>query len=158
MLRIVAILALLALAAPQTSVAQSAEDPNAVEPTNGIYRVQQDSWVYRGPSAQSGGVRYARAGSSIHVIGATRDFVRVQTAEGDIGYLPRSGVMSFRPADENFILSRDTGVYAQSHLSSQQLTTVHRGRNVHVVGVEFSFLKIRMKSGLEGFIPVQAVE
>jgi hypothetical protein len=35
---------------------------------------------------------------------------------------------------------------------------VHQGHAVHVVGIALSYMKIRMKSGLEGYIPSSALE
>jgi len=35
---------------------------------------------------------------------------------------------------------------------------VHRGRYVHVVGQALNYLKIRMKDGTEGYVPMAAAQ
>jgi len=35
---------------------------------------------------------------------------------------------------------------------------VHQGHAVHVIGIALSYMKIRMKSGLEGYIQASALE
>jgi len=35
---------------------------------------------------------------------------------------------------------------------------VHSGHDVHVVGVALNYMKIRMKDGKEGYIPIRSLE
>ena len=35
---------------------------------------------------------------------------------------------------------------------------IYQGRNIHIVGLSLNYMKIRMKSGLEGFVPITALE
>jgi uncharacterized protein YgiM (DUF1202 family) len=129
-----------------------------LEYATGSYRLTQDSMAYSRPSLQSHAIKAVHAGKLVKVTGATLTFVRVQLSDNETGYIPVDAVTLLRPADRNYILSADTPVYSRPHLSSQQTALVHRGRNVHVVGVELNYLRIRMRDGVEGFIPVSTVE
>ena len=137
--------------------AQASSDVEKVEPAQGQYVLQEDSPAYRGPNAESGELRQVHAGKKIVVTGATRDFAQVTLKDGAVGYVRLFAIALLRPADNNFILSSDTPVYAGPHLANSTVATVHRGSYVHVVGVELYYLKIRLDNGTEGFIPVAAV-
>ncbi len=57
-----------------------------------------------------------------------------------------------------FLLSHDSPVYNDLNTSSQVVAHVHRGKYVMVTGVGNKWLKIRLRSGIVGFIPTSAVE
>lgn len=113
---------------------------------------------YKRPSTDADRVKQVHAGHRVIVTGATRDFVEVHLSDGSTGYVPLGVVELFRPSDKILTLSSNTGVYAGPHLGNAKLATVHRGQNVHVIGVELSYLKIKTADGVEGFIPVSTVQ
>jgi hypothetical protein len=49
-------------------------------------------------------------------------------------------------------------VLARPNKWSKQLAEVHQNHDVHVVGVALDYMRIRMKSGLEGYIRIGALE
>jgi tetratricopeptide (TPR) repeat protein len=57
-----------------------------------------------------------------------------------------------------FLLSHDSPVYHEAKSGSQVVAQVHRGKYVMVTGIGDKWLRIRMRSGLVGFIPTTAVE
>jgi hypothetical protein len=63
-----------------------------------------------------------------------------------------------KPTDKIFMLSHDAGVLEKPNRWAKKLAEVHHGHNVHVIGVSLNYAQIRMKSGLEGFIPMTAME
>jgi len=129
-----------------------------LEFARGTYRLMQDATAFSRPSPTSRPITQLRAGNLVKVTGATLDFVRVVLSDGEVGYVPSAAVTLFRPGHRNYWVTRDSPVYARPNLASQQVATVHQGHNAHVIGVELNYLKIRMRSGLEGFVPVSAVE
>jgi len=154
----VAILALLLFSSGSSVCAEHHRDIDAVEPSQGRFTLQQDSWAYKSPSMDSEHVKQVHAGHHVIVTGATRDFVQVHLSDGSTGYIPLEVVALFRPADKMLTLSSDAGVYAGPHLGNAKLATLHRGQSIHVIGVELSYLKVRTDSGVEGFVPVSAVQ
>jgi hypothetical protein len=141
MLRMVAVLALFVSAAIASSAfAQTTPDGASVEPAQGKYQLLQDSPAYRGPSADSGELRPVHAGRKIVVTGATKYFAQVSLRDGAIGYVPLSAIALLRPADNSFILSSDTALYAGPHLANSTVATLHRGSYVHVIGVALYYL------------------
>lgn len=86
------------------------------------------------------------------------DFVQVVLNDGQTAYVPHYSVALFRAAERNYILGFNTPVYSRPYRASETLAEVHQGRNVHVIGVELDYLKIRMRNGTEGYVPVSSVE
>ena len=123
-----------------------------------MYPLTRDAWAYKSPNPKSTKIKRVHEGKMVNVVGIGRGYAKVELRDGQTAYVPTSAVALLKPADQAFVLSSDTPVYSGPSTSSGRLAEVHRGRNVHVVGVEFNYLKIRMKDGVEGFIPVSAVE
>ena len=158
MLRMVSVLALFVSATILSlAFAQATPDGARVEPAQGKYTLLQNSSAYRGPSVESGELRPVHAGKKVVVTGATKDFAQVRLKDGAIGYVPLSAIALLRPADNSFILSSDTPLYAGPHLANSTVATLHRGSYVHVIGVALYYLEIRLENGVVGFIPVGAV-
>jgi tetratricopeptide (TPR) repeat protein len=57
-----------------------------------------------------------------------------------------------------FLLSHDSPVYDDTTATSRVVAHVHRGKYVMVTGVGDKWLRIRLRSGIVGFIPTSAVE
>jgi len=129
-----------------------------IEYAQGSYRLMQGSIAYSFPSFRSRQLKAIGAGNLITVTGATLHFVRVRLDDGETGYIPISAVELFRPANRDYWLTADSPVYQRPNLLSPPIAEVHRTRNAHVIGVELNYLKIRMRNGVEGYIPVSAVE
>ncbi|MGC1679387.1 MAG: hypothetical protein WA740_17780, partial [Candidatus Binataceae bacterium] len=55
-----------------------------------------------------------------------------------------------------FKLTANAAVLDKPDRWGKKLSEVHAGFDVHVVGIALSYVQIRMKSGLEGFIPTSA--
>ncbi len=157
-MRTIVVLVLLLFSWAFSAVAKDFRDITAVEPFRGRFALQYDSWAYKRPSTDADRVKQVHAGHRVIVTGATRDFVEVHLSDGSTGYVPLGVVELFRPSDKILTLSSNTGVYAGPHLGNAKLATVHRGQNVHVIGVELSYLKIKTADGVEGFIPVSTVQ
>lgn len=163
-MRTIAILALFLLFSPvvpsfaQGNPDQTLPDIQALEPAQGRFKLVQDSWAYKSPSTDSDHLKEVYAGHQVIVTGSTRDFVQVRLKDGSTGYIPLAVVAAFHPAEKMLTVSSDAGVYAGPHLGNAKLAKVQRGQNVHVIGVELYYLKIRTDDGVEGFIPVGAVQ
>ena len=102
--------------------------------------------------------RQMSAGKFVDVTGSTHYYLQVRLKSGQTGYLDPSAVELVKPADKVFVLSHDAGVLDKPNRWAKKLAEVHQGHNVHVVGVSLNYMRIRMKSGLEGFIPMTALE
>ncbi|HEY6342938.1 MAG TPA: hypothetical protein VIY49_15705 [Bryobacteraceae bacterium] len=133
-------------------------EPPVIEPARGTYRLIQNSSAYSLPDLQSRTIKPVHAGYLVRVTGATMDFVQVVLNDGQTAYVPHYSVALFRAAERNYILGFNTPVYSRPYRASETLAEVHQGRNVHVIGVELDYLKIRMRNGTEGYVPVSSVE
>ncbi len=114
--------------------------------------------VYSAPAKSSKHIEQLSPDKFVIVTGSTHYFLQVKLKTGQTGYIDPSAVDLVRPADKIFVLTHDAGVLEKPNRWAKKLGEVHQGRNVHVVGLSLNYMKIRMKSGLEGFIPITALE
>jgi hypothetical protein len=84
--------------------------------------------------------------------------VQVKLKNGSVAYVLADDAYLTVPADKIFRLTSDTPVLERPNKWAKQLAIVHQGHDVHVVGVALSYMKIQMKSGLEGYITTRALE
>jgi hypothetical protein len=130
----------------------------AVEPTHAMLKLKSDTWIYAGPETSSRTLEHVGAGKFLNVTGSTHYFVQVKLKNGATGYVPLSAIELTRPQDKIMRLSTDSAVLSQPNRYGKKLSEVHLGHDVHVIGVSMNYVKIRMKSGLEGYIPMTAAE
>jgi hypothetical protein len=129
-----------------------------VEPTHAMLKLKKDAWAYAGPEASSGTLERVHAGKFVNVTGSTHYYLQVKLKSGATGYVPISATELTRPQDKIMRLSTDAGVLSQPNRYGKKLSEVHQGHDVHVIGVSMNYVKIRMKSGIEGYIPMTAAE
>ena len=123
-----------------------------------MLKIKKDTWTYAGPEASSPPLERLHAGKFVDVTGSTHYFLQVKLKNGSTGYLPISAVELTRPEDKIMRLSTDAGVLSQPNRYGKKLSEVHQGHDIHVIGVSMNYIKIRMKSGLEGYVPMTATE
>jgi hypothetical protein len=129
-----------------------------VEPAHARIKLKEDAWVFTRPTKSSKHVERVHADKYIEVTGTTRNYLRVKLKSGQDGYLPISAVEMTRPADKIFQLTSNAPVLSEPSHWGKKLSEVHKGHNVHVVGISLNYMKIRMKDGVEGYIPTTALE
>ena len=110
------------------------------------------------PSKSSKTIETAQAGKVINVTGSTHYFLRVKLKSGETGYLDPAAADLVKPTDKIFALTSNAAVLEKPNRWAKKLSEVHKGHDVHVIGVALNYTKIKMKSGLEGFIPMNALE
>jgi hypothetical protein len=120
--------------------------------------VKQDTWAYAAPAKSSRQLEQLHADQFVSLTGLTHYFARVKLKDSQIGYVLLSDLELSRPTDKIFQLTRDTPVLSQPSRFGQKLAEVHSGHDVHVIGTSMNYMKIRMKSGLEGYITASALE
>jgi hypothetical protein len=139
-----------AMAAPVKSV--------PVEPAQARLPLKEDTWIYAQPSNRSAHVEKGEKGKFVMVTGTTHYFLRVKLKSGQDGYVQAETVALATPADKLFMLTHDAPVLDAPNHWGKKVSEVHQGHAVHVVGIALSYMKIRMKSGMEGYIPSSALE
>jgi hypothetical protein len=92
------------------------------------------------------------------VTGSTHYFLRVKLKNGQDGFVMADAVEIAAPADKLFTLTHDAPVLNAPNRWGKKMSQVHQGHAVHVVGVALNYMKIRMHSGMEGYIPSSALE
>ncbi len=129
-----------------------------IEPAQARVKLLNDTPVLSQPSKSSKTIETAHAGKFIEVTGSTHYFLQVSLKSGQTGYIDPSAVELVRPTDKIFALTSDAAVLEKPNKWSKKLSEVHKGHDVHVIGVALNYTKIKMKSGLEGYIPMSALE
>jgi tetratricopeptide (TPR) repeat protein len=66
--------------------------------------------------------------------------------------------LKVRPFDKKFLLTHDSPVYQTPQESANVVAQVHRGKYVKVTGIAGNWLRIQLRTGIIGFIPVTAAE
>lgn len=129
-----------------------------VEPAHARIKLKEDAWVFTRPTKWSKHVERVHADKYVEITGTTRNYLRVKLKSGQEAYLPISAVEITRPADKIFQLTSNAPVLSEPSHWGKKLSEVHKGHSVHVVGVSLNYMKIRMKDGVEGYIPTTALE
>jgi hypothetical protein len=129
-----------------------------VEPAHARIKLKEDAWVFTRPTKSSKHVERVHADKFVEITGTTRYYLRVKLKSGQEGYLPISAVEITRPADKIFQLTSNAPVLSEPSHWGKKLSEVHKGHSVHVVGISLNYMKIRMKDGVEGYIPTTALE
>jgi hypothetical protein len=136
----------------------STADSSAPEPAQGHLKLIHDSFAYKRPSKSSTKIQPVQEGKFINVIGTTRHYAQVRLKNDEIAYVPLDAIDLVKPTDKRFTLTADSAVLSAPNHTSIKVAEVHRGRDVHVVGIAMNYAKIRMKNGTEGFIPIHVLE
>ncbi len=129
-----------------------------VEAARAKLKLVTDTPIYAAPSKSSKQIEKGEAGKFVNVTGSTHYFLQVKLKSGQTGYLDPAAVDLVKPADKIFALTSDAPVLDKPNRWGKKVAEVHKGHDVHVIGVALSYTKIRMKSGLEGFITMTAMQ
>ena len=129
-----------------------------IEPAQARLKVLQDAPVYSAPAKTSKHIEQLTTGKFVEVTGSTHYYLQVQLKSGQTGYIDPSAVEVVKPTDKVFVLTHDAGVLDKPNRWGKKLAEVHQSHNVHVIGIALNYVQIRMKSGLEGFVPLTALE
>jgi hypothetical protein len=149
------------ISAPKSShhvSSRSSSHAPEIESADARLKVLQDAPVYSAPAKSSKHIEQLTRDKFVVVTGATHNFLQVKLKSGQTGYIDPASVELVKPADKVFVLTHDAGVLDKPNRWGKKLAEVHQGRNVHVVGLSLNYMRIRMKNGLEGYIPMAALE
>jgi hypothetical protein len=130
----------------------------AVEPSHAMLKLKRDAWAYARPGTSSRTLERVHAGKFLDITGSTHYYLQAKLKNGATGYVPISAVDITRPTDRVMRLTTDAAVLSEPNRYGKRLAEVHQGHDVHVIGVSLNYMKIRMKGGIEGFIPMTAAE
>ncbi|MGH7908127.1 MAG: hypothetical protein ACREP6_16020 [Candidatus Binataceae bacterium] len=130
----------------------------AVEPARAKVRVNRNTVVYASPTPLAKPLEHLKAGGDVQVTGSTRHFLRVELKGRGTGYVEQSAVDMVKKTDKVFRLTSDSPVREAPNKWAMKLAEVHKGHDVHTIGIALDYVKIRMRSGLEGYIPQKALE
>jgi hypothetical protein len=120
--------------------------------------VIRDAWIYAGPSKTSKKIEPTTIGKFVDVTGSTKYYLQAKLKNGQTGYIAPADVELVKPIDKMFILTQDAAVLEAPNRWAGKLAEVHHSRSVHITGLALNYMRIRMKSGLTGFIPVTALQ
>ena len=86
---------------------------------------------------------------------------RVETAVSPTPAAPTAPTAQgpvIRDTNKRFLLTHDSAVYESMSGGARVVAQVHRRRYVHVTGLGGQWLRIQLRNGTIGFIPVTAAE
>ncbi len=129
-----------------------------LEEANARLELSHDTPIYASPSTGARQIQPGIAGKYVQVTGVTRHWLRVKLKSGATGYVQQKDVRMLNPTDKIFTLTKDAVVRVEPNPWAKKLSEVHRGHTVHVIGIALNYMKIRMRNGLEGYIPTTALE
>jgi hypothetical protein len=133
-------------------------NPSEVEPANARLKLLKDDWALSEPSKSSKHVERVHAGKFVVVTGSTHYYLQVKLKSGATAYISQEAVDLVKPTDKIFKLTRNAAVLDKPNRWGKKVAEVHAPHDVHVVGVALGYLKIRMKNGLEGYVPMTALQ
>ena len=129
-----------------------------IEPAQARLKVLTDSPVYSAPAKSSKHIEQLTSGKFVEVTGSTHYYLQVKLKSGQTGYIDPAAVELAKPTDKVFVLTHDASVLDKPNRWGKKVAEVHQSHNVHIVGLALNYMKIRMKNGLEGYIPTTALE
>jgi len=129
-----------------------------IEPAQARLKVLTDSPVYAAPAKSGKHIEQLTPGKFVEVTGSTHYYLQVKLKSGQTGYIDPSAVELAKPTDKVFVLTHDASVLDKPNRWGKKVAEVHQSHNVHIVGLALNYMKIRMKNGLEGYIPTTALE
>lgn len=136
-----------------------AGDAVDVEPVQGRIKLVVDMWALSQPSAASPRVERVHQGNYVVVTGLCRRYVRVHLVRlNRTAYVPNEAVELVKPIDSVFTLTSNSPLLDEPNRWGSKVSEVHKGRAIHVIGIAPGYLKVQMAGGVEGFVPVNAVE
>lgn len=133
-------------------------NPGDVEPGNARAKLLENTWAYSEPAKSSARVEPVEQGKFVIVTGSTHYFLQVKLKSGKTAYVEQSAVDLVKPTDKIFKLTANAAVLDKPNRWGKKLSEVHAGHDVHAIGIALSYVQIRMRSGLEGFIPTSAMQ
>jgi hypothetical protein len=132
---------------------------NSVEPATARLKVKTaGAPIYAKASNQTEQIGALSLDKYVQVTGSTKSYLQVQLKDGRVGYIEPASVDLVKPYDKQFLLTADSPVYSAPNQEGNKVAEVHRGRYVHVIGQALSYLRIRMKDGTEGYVPMTAAQ
>jgi len=135
------------------------EVETTVEPATARLKVQTPGApIYARASRRGEQIGTLGGDMFVQVTGSTKSYLQVQLKDGRVGYIEPSSVDLVKPYDKQFLLTADSPVYSMPNQWGRKLAEVHRGKYIHVIGQALSYLKIRMKDGTEGYVPMTAAQ
>jgi hypothetical protein len=110
------------------------------------------------PKANSAQVSQVHNGNYVIVTGLVPGYTQVHLTRLDrTAYVPNDALDLTTPASGFYPLISDAPVFDQPNRWSRRISEVHTGFLVHVIGVAPGYVKIVMRSGLEGYVSTKAV-
>jgi hypothetical protein len=94
----------------------------------------------------------------VQVTGLAADYVRVRLRDGTTGYIAIEAVNLVSPVAKIFRVVHNSPVFGKASRYSSRVAEVRTPGQVNVIGVAPNYLKVRMRSGVEGFVPAAAFE
>jgi Bacterial SH3 domain len=129
-----------------------------VEPASARVKVKDVAPVHAHAGNRSETIDTLAPGNFVQVTGSTKSFLQIQLKDGRVGYISPLAVYIVTPQDKQFLLTADSPVYSVPNQWGKKLADVHRGKYVHVIGSALSYVKIQMKDGTQGYIPMTALQ
>ncbi|MGH7864497.1 MAG: hypothetical protein ACREQB_05880 [Candidatus Binataceae bacterium] len=139
-------------------VAASGARAFEVEPASAKLKITGAGSVLANPWKSAKNLQPLQIGKVLVVTGSTRDYLQVRLKVGTVGYVDPAAVDLVKPADQVFMVTHDSPIYERPNRFSKKVGDVVHGKGVKVTGIALNYLRVKLRSGVAGFVPISALE
>ncbi|MGH7865513.1 MAG: hypothetical protein ACREQB_11005 [Candidatus Binataceae bacterium] len=139
-------------------VATRAASAFEVEPANAKLKIISAGSVMANPWKTARKLQPLDVGKVLIVTGSTRDYVQVRLKDGTVGYVDPASVDLVKSADQVFMVTHDSPLYERPNRFSKKVGEVVHGKGVKVTGIALNYLRVKLRNGVTGFVPISALQ
>jgi hypothetical protein len=129
-----------------------------VEPAKARLKVIKAEPVFTQPSNKSKKIATLTPGKYVQVTGSTHYYLQVQLKNGQTGYISPSAVKLVTAAKKSFRVTQNSPVFDVPNQWGKKVGAVRMGRYVNVTGIALNYVRVQLRDGTRGFIPITAVQ
>ncbi len=136
----------------------SAASAFEVEPASARLKIIGSGSVMANPWKMAKKIEPLDVGKVLIVTGSTRDYLQVRLKNGAVGYVEPTAVDLVKPTDQVFMVTSDSPIYERPNRFARTVGEVVHGKGVKVTGIALNYLRVKLRSGVVGFVPISALQ
>lgn len=136
----------------------SAANAFEVEPASARLKIIGAGWVMANPWKTAKKIEPLDAGKVLIVTGSTRDYLQVRLKNDAVGYVEPTAIDLVKPTDQVFMVTGDSPIYERPNRFAGKVGEVVHGKRVKVTGIALNYLRVKLRSGVVGFVPISALQ
>jgi D-arabinose 1-dehydrogenase-like Zn-dependent alcohol dehydrogenase len=129
-----------------------------VEPASARLKIIGAGWVMANPWKTAKQIEPLDVGKVLIVTGSTRDYLQVRLKDGTVGYVEPTAIDLVKPTDQVFMVTSDSPIYERPNRFAKKVGEIVRRKPVKVTGIALNYLRVKLRSGVVGFVPISALQ